>query len=75
MNIGINTPSMAELSALLPLIVPFVLIQLIIAGIAVSKIVRQKQFKYLNKVSWLIIVVFVQLIGPICYFIFGKGDE
>lgn len=75
MNFGVNTISIEELRQLLPIIVPLLVIQLGLAVVAVVKIVKQKEFRYLNKVSWLFIVLLLQLIGPICYFIFGRGDE
>ncbi|WP_245249461.1 PLD nuclease N-terminal domain-containing protein [Vagococcus allomyrinae] len=75
MNIGINMPSIIELRQLLPLLVPLLLIQLSLAIVAVVKIVKQTEFRYLNKASWLVIVLLLQFIGPACYFVFGRGEE
>lgn len=72
---GVNMISMAEFKNLLPIILPIMVIQVTLAVVAVVKLVRQKEFRYLNKVSWLLIVILLQLIGPVCYFVFGRGDE
>ncbi|MBP1041794.1 PLDc_N domain-containing protein [Vagococcus sp. BWB3-3] len=66
---------MIELRQLLPLLVPLLLIQLSLAIVAVVKIVKQTEFRYLNKASWLVIVLLLQFIGPACYFVFGRGEE
>ena len=39
------------------------------------KVLKQTQFKYLNKVIWIVIVVFIQIIGPIIYLVVERGDQ
>lgn len=75
MHVGVNTVSLEELKLLLPIIVPLLVIQLALAIVAVVKIMKQKEFRFLNKVSWLLIVLLLQLIGPICYFVFGRSES
>ncbi|MGT2784797.1 PLDc N-terminal domain-containing protein [Streptococcus merionis] len=59
----------------LPFLVPLFLLQLILAIVAVIHILRHSHYRYGNKVFWLIIVIFGQLVGPILYFLIGKGDD
>ncbi|WP_314061938.1 PLDc N-terminal domain-containing protein [uncultured Vagococcus sp.] len=75
MHVGVNTVSLEELKLLLPIIVPLLVIQLALAIVAVVKIMKQKEFRFFNKVSWLLIVLLLQLIGPICYFVFGRSES
>lgn len=75
MHVGVNTVSLEELKLLLPIIVPLLVIQLALAIVAVVKIMKKKEFRFLNKVSWLLIVLLLQLIGPICYFVFGRSES
>lgn len=59
----------------LPFLLPLMIIQLALMIIAVVHIVKHDTFKVGNKLIWLIVVVFVNIIGPILYFTIGKGDE
>jgi hypothetical protein len=36
---------------------------------------KHKKFRFGNQAMWIIIVVFVQIIGPILYFTIGRGEE
>lgn len=41
---------------------------------AVWHILKHKRYRVGNRVFWLLIVIFFQIVGPICYFIFGRDD-
>ncbi len=55
-------------TSLLLLILPIVLLQLLLLIFAIVSITKRKEFKYFNKPIWLIIAVFINLLGPILYF-------
>lgn len=63
-----------KLRELLPLLIPVVLIQL---GLLVAALVdwwrrpRTRGSRWL----WLALILFVQMLGPIAYFVFGREDE
>ncbi|MFT8842365.1 MAG: PLDc N-terminal domain-containing protein, partial [Schleiferilactobacillus harbinensis] len=38
-------------------------------------VLRHPHYRFGNKVLWIIIVVVFQIIGPIVYFAFGRGDD
>lgn len=59
----------------LPFLIPLVLVSMTLAITALIHVLRHPNYKFGNKIIWAIIVLFVQFIGPIVYFIFGKGDE
>ncbi|MGR3764683.1 PLD nuclease N-terminal domain-containing protein [Rossellomorea sp. NS-SX7] len=56
------------------LIAPLILIQLILMLIAVIDLIR---IKHTNgpKWVWLLVVLFINVIGPIIYFIFGRRQN
>ena len=56
----------------LPFLVPLLLLQLVLMLTALVMIIRQGHFKYLNKVVWIIIVLVLNLIGPILYFVLER---
>jgi hypothetical protein len=69
-----NSSILDQLMKLLPLLIPLFLIQLglmITALVDLSKRERTRGPKWM----WIIIVVFVNLIGPIVYFVIAREDE
>lgn len=66
---------MEQLINFWPFLLPVALIQVGLAIAAVVHILRHNTFKVGNKVIWLIVSIFVNIIGPILYFIIGKADD
>lgn len=66
---------MEQLLSYLPLILPIFVIELALAITALVHVVRHPHYKFGSRPVWIILVLFVQIIGPIVYFIFGKGEE
>lgn len=59
------------LSVLLPVIV----IELILMVTALVHVLRHTHYRFGNRVVWIFVVVFIQIIGPVVYFAFGRGEE
>ena len=59
----------------LPFLIPVILIEVILAVIALVHALRHKTYRFGNRVLWIIVVLFVQIIGPVLYFTIGKGDD
>ncbi|WP_100486271.1 PLDc N-terminal domain-containing protein [Sporolactobacillus pectinivorans] len=66
---------MTQISNLLPLLIPIIVLELILIIAALIHIFRHKTYRFGNRLLWVIIVLCFQLIGPIVYFIFGRGDD
>ncbi len=58
---------------LLPFLIPILILQLALMVFALVDLVRRERTKG-PKWLWAIIIVFVNLIGPILYFIIGRED-
>ena len=58
-----------------PLLIPVLIIQLTLAITALVHVIRHPHYRFGNKPVWIAVVLFVQIIGPVLYFIFGKGEE
>lgn len=58
-----------------PFLVPLAIAQVALAVIALVHIIRHPNYRFGNKVMWIIIVCCVQLIGPVIYFVFGRGQD
>ena len=59
----------------LPFLITLGVLQIGLAIFSVIHIVRHPNYKFGTKPMWIIIVVFINFIGPILYFMFGKGDD
>lgn len=63
-----------ELSQLVGLIVPLILLQLILMIIALVLCVKTEETRG-PKLMWVLIIIFGQLIGPIAFFLFGRRSS
>lgn len=59
----------------LPVLLPLIILQLILMVTALVHILRHNTVRIGSKPIWIIIVVCINIIGPILYFLFGKGEE
>ena len=66
---------MEEFIPFLPFFIPLFILQFGPMIAAVVSVMRRETFQRGNKVLWLLISLLIGIIGPIVYFIFGKGDE
>ena len=66
---------MNEIMNNLPLILPVFILEVILAITALIHVLRHPNYRFGNKAIWILVVLFVQIIGPIFYFVFGRGEE
>lgn len=67
-----------EISEVVRTLWPLLLLQLVLTVAALIDIARRKRVKrvrYLPKTAWVLISLFVATIGPIVYFLVGRGEE
>lgn len=57
----------------LPLLIPIFLIQLALIAFALSDLVRRDSTRG-PKWVWVLVIVFVNMIGPIVYFLLGRDE-
>lgn len=64
------------MTALLPLLIPIVIIELILFVMALHHILTHDTYKNGTRTIWLIVVILgMNYVGPILYFIFGREEE
>jgi len=63
-----------ELARLLPLILPLIVVQLSLMVAALVDLLRRQSTRG-PKWAWGIAIVAVSILGPLAYFIFGRGEE
>ncbi|MFL0251906.1 PLDc N-terminal domain-containing protein [Clostridium neuense] len=66
---------MSNLSEYLPFIIPLVIIEIALAVAALIHVLKHPNYRFGNKVMWIIVVLIFEFIGPIVYFTIGRGDE
>jgi len=65
---------MEQIREYLPLLIPLILIQLTLMAFALVDIARREKLRG-PKWVWVLVVIIVNLIGPIVYFVLGREDE
>ena len=66
---------MNEIKEFLPFIIPLIIAQLTLLGFTIHHILTHQTYKRGTRTTWLIIVIIgMQFIGPILYFLLGKED-
>ncbi|MDW7650720.1 MAG: PLD nuclease N-terminal domain-containing protein [Bacillota bacterium] len=64
-----------EIRELLIALWPLLAFQVIMMVAALISIARRGETKKLPKLVWVMIVVFINILGPILYFMLGKGES
>lgn len=59
----------------LPFLLPLIILQFGLAIFAVIHVLKHPRYRFGNQLMWIIIVLFIQLIGPVVYFAFGRGEK
>ena len=66
---------MPQMTELLPLLIPLIIVQFALFGYTLHHILTHKTYKRGNRTLWLVItIVLMNFIGPILYFLLGKED-
>lgn len=66
---------MKDIEAYLPFLIPIAIIELVLVITALIHVLRHKNYRFGNRIFWVIIVLVIEMIGPILYFTIGKGDD
>lgn len=66
---------MNNIGEILPFLIPLIIVQFALFGYALYHILTHNTYKHGNRALWLIItIVFMNFVGPILYFVFGKEE-
>lgn len=66
---------MKELTTYLPILLPLIIAQFILMIVALVHILKHDQYRVGSRVIWIVVVILFQTIGPIIYFIIGRGED
>lgn len=54
---------------------PLIILHSILAITALIHITKHPKYRFGNKVIWIIVVLFIQIIGSVVYFILGRSED
>ncbi len=60
---------------ILPFLIPLLILQLVLLIIALVDLIKRQKVRGDNKVIWALLIVLVNIIGPVVYLIFGREEE
>lgn len=66
---------MQSIIEFLPFVIPLLIIELLLAITALVHILKHPNYRFGNRTIWILIVLLIQIIGPVVYFVFGRGEE
>ena len=69
-----STSIIDQLMHFLPLLIPLILVQLGLMVFALIDLIKREKTRG-PKWVWVLVVLFVNMIGPIIYFIVGREEE
>lgn len=68
-------PQMETIIKMLPFLVPLILLELGLLIFALIDVIRRQRVKGNNKVIWILIIVLINVIGPIIYLAIGRKED
>ena len=67
---------MDTLKEWLPFLIPLILVQMVLLIVTIRHILTHDHYKRGTRGMWLLIVIIgMEFIGPILYFLLGKGED
>ena len=61
---------------LLPFLIPLIIVEFVLLGYTLYHILTHKHYKRGSRVLWIVVVIIgMQFIGPILYFLLGKEES
>lgn len=60
---------------MLPFLIPLLIIQLVLLVIALLDLLKRQNMPGNTRLIWLIVIIFVNIFGPVIYLIFGRKDR
>lgn len=67
--------TLALIKDLLPLLIPIIIIELALLIVALLDLSKRQKVKGESKLLWVLLIIFVNLIGPIVYLVWGRHGE
>lgn len=60
---------------MLPFLIPLFVIQIALMVIAIVDLFKRENMKNNTRIIWLLVIILINIIGPVIYFIAGRKDR
>ncbi|MCY8957733.1 PLD nuclease N-terminal domain-containing protein [Bacillus cereus] len=74
LHYGLNDLKDIDIMAFLPIVLPIIAVGALLVFIALIDLYRHKKTRK-NVLVWTLIILFVNVLGPILYFVIGRKDS
>jgi hypothetical protein len=64
-----------SIAGMLPFLIPLLLLDLGLLVFALVDLARRKRVRGGNKIVWILVIVLIEIIGPIIYLTLGRQEE
>jgi hypothetical protein len=64
-----------DLHTLIPLLIPVLLIEIVLWVVAFIDLSKRKKVKGGSKVVWVLVILLLEIIGPIVYLVWGRNTD
>jgi len=65
----------AQIKEMLPWLIPLAILQLTLMIVALVDLAKREKVRGDSKLVWALLIVLINIIGPIVYLIGGRGEE
>ncbi|MCL1873649.1 MAG: PLD nuclease N-terminal domain-containing protein [Clostridiales bacterium] len=72
---GVDKMEWKNLTEYLPVLIPIAIIQLGLMLAALVHAIRHPQSKTGTMAVWIVVIVLLNIIGPVLYFLIGRGEQ
>ena len=59
----------------LPILIPIIILEIALMIYSLSLVLKHDRYKFGSRTMWILIVIFIQIIGPILYLTIGREEE
>jgi uncharacterized Tic20 family protein len=63
-----------EMLGLLPVLIPLAILQLGLMIFALIHAIKHPRYRMGNMIVWVLVIILINIIGPILYFVIGRGE-
>lgn len=59
----------------LPFLIPLIILQISLSVFSLVHVLKNPNYRFGNQMTWIIVVLIFQFVGPAIYFAFGRGEK
>ena len=60
---------------MLPFLIPLIIVELALLVFALVDLMKRSHMSQNTRIVWILVIIFINIIGPIVYFIFGRKEQ